>query len=86
LVLPTDGVIADGAALTVEEYNQSWQAILNALGGSLAAPAVWADKGNYHYCSGRLKIYVPHPEKLTSEERATIIRIAREHYLKDKSG
>jgi hypothetical protein len=69
--------------VTVDEYNFRWAAILNRLGGSLAAPAGWAPHGNYHYCSGRLQVFVPHPEDLTEVERTLIIARAEKQYLSD---
>lgn len=65
--------------LSADEYNARWDRLLRRFGGSLATPSGWADKGNYHSCA-RPQILVPHPERLTAEEREIIMEAAEQKY------
>ncbi len=65
--------------LSIDEYNARWEKLLRRLGGSLATPSGWAEKGNYHSCA-RPQIFVPHPEKLTAVEREIIMLAAEQKY------
>ena len=68
------------SGLDIDAYNARWEAILRRLGGSLVTPSGWGPYGNFHSCT-KPAVYVPHPERLSDEQRRIIIEEAERLYL-----
>ena len=61
--------------MTVEEYEQRWEVILQKFGGSLSTPSGWTETELFFSCV-KPPIAVAMGSSLTSEQRAVLIRRA----------